>query len=159
MKKGRKAAFILSMIFCLLVGDKTILASESEIIEVPQNQIEVYTTTEDFVDTMSSPSLSGCTLEIGAVSNGVNVTFITRATQTADEIGVRNVVLQEKTWYGWKDIPISDHKTNNTDIYAGGVVYTSAEAGKTYRVYCTHYAKFGSTEDTVYNITGELVYN
>ena len=91
--------------------------------------------------------------------NGLSVVFVTRATQTVNEIGVKNIMLQEKTWYGWKDIPISNYCTYSSDMYAGEVIYTAAEKGKTYRAYCTHYAKYGNTELTLYSETSNFVYN
>lgn len=158
--KVKVGKFLASLFLsCLLVGSITITASESDFIEIPQRKVEVIQNNTDSVELMSNPTLSGCTLGIGVASNGVSVSFVTRASEAADEIGVKNVVLQEKTWYGWKDIPISNHSINNSDYYAGEVVYTNAVEGKTYRVYCTHYAKYGSTELTLYNESNNFVYN
>ena len=92
---------------------------------VPQSKINIVPGTFEDIQQRDSFSLAGCTLEIGIASNGVEVSFVTSATQTANEIGVKDVVLQQKTWYGWKDIPISNHSTNNSDIYIGGVISVS----------------------------------
>lgn len=156
----KKVRVILSLIviLCITFGC-TIVAAEDSFLEVPQSKINIVPGTFEDIQQRDSFSLAGCTLEIGIASNGVEVSFVTSATQTANEIGVKDVVLQQKTWYGWKDIPISNHSTNNSDIYIGGVIYTSAEKGATYRAYCTHYAKLGGTESTLYNSTGNLVYN
>lgn len=159
MKKRVKVSLILTFLGCLLMGSISVSAAEKDFIEIPQTFIELEKNDVDTIEPRSNPSLTGCTLGIGAASNGVEVSFVTGANQSANEIGVKNVVLQEKTWYGWKNIPISDHYKSNSDIYSGGVVYTGASKGTTYRVYCTHYAKFGSTELTLYNISSELVYN
>ena len=69
------------------------------------------------------------------------------------------MVLQEKTLLGWKDIPIKDHYDYDNDFYMGSLVYLKAEVGKTYRVYCTHYAIINGEEYTLYNITDSIVYN
>lgn len=157
-KKGCLSIVFLCVIF-LLMENVTLMAAEKDIIEIPQTYIELEKEDGNLVQPLSSPSLTRCTLEIGIASNGVEVSFVTTANQSANEIGVKNVVLQEKTTFGWTNITIADHYKSSSDIYSGGVVYTGATKGKTYRVYCTHYAKFGSTELTLYNITGELVYN
>ena len=154
-----KKIIIFTMICCLLFGNINILAAEKDFIEIPQEKIEVVQENSDSVELQSSPSLAGCSLGIGMASNGLSLTYRTCATQTANEIGIKNFVLQEKTWYGWKDIPIRNYYTNNSDVYSGEVIYTNAVAGKTYRAYCTHYAKFGSTELTLYNETNNFVYN
>lgn len=158
----KKLTNVLAMVLfcCLACSSVTTKAAETSISEIPQDKIVVMNADEMAAQQQrANPSLTGCTLEIGVASNGVEITFVTSATQSADEIGVKNVLLQEKTWYGWKDIPISNYCSYNTDIHFSGVVYTGAEKGKTYRVSCTHYAKFGSTELTLQNSTNNLVYN
>ena len=72
---------------------------------------------------------------------------------------MKNVVIKEKTLFGWKDIPVNNYCAYNTDLYIGDIVYTGAVPGKTYYVECTHYAKFGSTELTLKNTSSELTYN
>ena len=154
-----KKLFIFTMICCLLASNINILAASNDFIEVPQEKIEIVQEDANLAEQKSSASLAGCTLGIGMSSSGLSITFTTSATQTASEIGIKNVMLQEKTWYGWKDLPISNYYINNSDSYSGEVIYTNAVSGKTYRAYCTHYAKFGSTELTLYNETNNFVYN
>lgn len=159
MKRKVKLFAIIAMLGCMLLGSISVQAAENNFIEIPQQRNEIEATESKEINTLASPSLSRCNLGIGIASNGVQITFVTTATQNANEIGVKNVVVQEKTLLGWKDIPASSYHANNTDVYSGGIVYTQAVKGKTYRVKCTHYAKFGSTELTLNNTTSELVYN
>ena len=49
---------------------------------------------------------------------------------------------------GWKDIPIKDYCDYDQRIYVQAVVYIKAEAGRTYRVSCTHYAIVDDVELT-----------
>lgn len=105
------------------------------------------------------PFLYDCELAIGIAKNGVGVELITLCSTVASEIGVKDAVLQEKTLLGWKDIPIKDSCTYDEQMYVGSVVYVKAEPGKTYRVYCTHYAIVDDVELTIYNYTDEIVYN
>lgn len=159
MRIRSKYVLLLSVVGCLLLGNLNVFAAEKSFVEIPQNKVEVVEETDPSSRILSSVSLTACELGIGIADNGVQVTFITTATNSANEIGVKNVVLQEKTWYGWKDIPVSNYCTYNSDFYAGSIVYTLATKGTTYRVKCTHYAKFGSTELTLDNTSSELVYN
>lgn len=158
MSKKIKTLLLVAFLGCLVVGDLNVCAAENKVVEIPQENIAVIPPTND-LEILSSASLSACEIGIGIASNGVQVTLVTTATQRADEIGVKNVVIQEKTLFGWKDIPVSNYCTYNSDLYAGGIVYTLATKGTTYRVKCTHYAKFGSTELTLDNTSSELVYN
>lgn len=160
MRKKSKSILLLLIIGCLLMGNLNIMAAEQMFVEIPQTTVEVVPTTNGDVAVLSDPLLGACTVGVGIASNGLLITFDTDASHIADEIGVKNVVLQEKTWYGgWKDIPMSNYCTYNSDWYAGDVVYTGANKGTTYRVKCTHYAKFGSTELTLDNTSSELTYN
>ncbi len=111
------------------------------------------------VEAASNGSLVGCTISIIAATNGVRVSCISKCTSDADEIGVMDVVLQEKKDGKWTSIDIKGGYERNASTYSGTVLYTGAVKGRTYRAYCTHYAKFGSTTQTVDNETDELVYN
>ena len=159
MNKKVKFSLLLTVMFSLLWGNMNILAKENVFVESPQEIIEIVPETDNSVSVLSNPSLTACEVGIGIANNGLLMSFHTTATHVADEIGVKNVVLQEKRWYGWKDIPVSNYCKYNSDFYMGDVIYTLATKGTTYRVKCTHYAKFGSTELTLDNTSSELTYN
>lgn len=162
MKNYAKLLGFFGVAGCLLLGKMDVQAADPGFIELPVEEVQIVSSPEDEgIDTASTTtaSLAGCELGIGIASNGVSVTFTTTSTEPASEIGVKNIVLQEKNGSGWKDIPISKHYTTNRQEYTGGVVYTGAQAGRTYRVSCTHYAIIGGTEYTLYNSTNNLVYN
>lgn len=103
--------------------------------------------------------LYNCTLGVVCDTDGVTVEVRTKFTTTADEIGIKDAVLQEKTWYGWKDIKINDDSRKNSDVYSASTTYTGAEKGKTYRAKCTHYAVYGGETQTITSQTAEMVYN
>lgn len=159
MNKKIKNILLFTFIGCLFVGSLNVTAAEKPFIEVQEKQIDIVSESDKLSNTLSNPSLLACNVGIGIADNGLLMSFDTNATQVADEIGVKNVVLQEKTWYGWKDIPVSNYCKYNSDYYMGDIIYTLATKGTTYRVKCTHYAKFGSTELTLDNTSSELVYN
>lgn len=103
--------------------------------------------------------LADCYIGISCKSNGVGIEFDTFSTTTADEIGCKDIVLQEKVNGSWRNITINGGSESNSSSYGASAVYTGAVKGRTYRAYCTHYAKYGSTTKTLYNETGEMVYN
>ena len=159
MKKYVKLFGVIGMMACLLFGKADAYAADNEFVELPVEEIQIITSTNEHeINTASTASLAGCSLGVGVASNGVSVTFTTRCTGSASQIGVKNVVLQEKQGIGWKDIPISNHYGTGRE-YTGGVVYTGAQKGRTYRVSCTHYAIIDGHEYTLNSQTGELVYN
>lgn len=104
-------------------------------------------------------TLTTCDLWISSASNGIRISCSTLSTTSADEIGVKDVVLQEKLNGNWRNIDISGGSEKNSTSYGGSIVYTGAVKGRSYRAYCTHYAKFGSTTKTAKSSTGEMVFN
>ena len=104
-------------------------------------------------------ALTDCELWIGCASNGVQISYHSHSTTEADEIGCKDIVLQEKVNGVWRDIDINGGYERNSSSYGGSPVYTGAVEGRTYRATCTHYAKYGSTTKTLENETGEMVYN
>ena len=103
--------------------------------------------------------LTDCTIAITSDVDGVRVVYNTFSTTEADEIGCKDIVLQEKVNGVWRDIDINGGYKRNSSSYGGSAVYTGAVEGRTYRATCTHYAKYGSTTKTLENETGEMVYN
>lgn len=104
-------------------------------------------------------SLSNSSISLGIASNGIRVICDTNSTTRADEIGVKDVVLQEKVNGIWKNINIAGGSEKDSYDYVGSVVYTNAVKGRSYRAHCTHYAKYGSTTKTLYGEVGPIVYN
>lgn len=104
-------------------------------------------------------ALWDCNISLGIGANGVVIACDTNSTTRADEIGVKDVVLQEKVNGVWKNINIAGGSEKNSYDYGGSVVYTNAVKGRSYRAHCTHYAKYGSTTKTLYGEVGPIVYN
>lgn len=103
--------------------------------------------------------LVDCRISLGVASNGIRISCDTNSTTRADEIGVKDVVLQEKVNGVWKNINIAGGSEKDSYDYVGSVVYTNAVKGRSYRAHCTHYAKYGSTTKTLYGEVGPIVYN
>lgn len=104
-------------------------------------------------------SLSDSSISLGIASNGLRIICETNSTTRADEIGVKNIVLEEKVNGIWRSIDIAGGSESNSYTYMGSVVYTNAVKGRSYRAHCTHYAKYGSITKTLYGEVGPIVYN
>lgn len=112
------------------------------------------------VNAANSGTLSDCILSISCADNGVRVSFSESASTYADEIGCKDIVLEEKISSSkWKQIDVSGGSKKNSLTYGASGIYTDAVKGKTYRAHCTHYAIFDGKETTLYSSTGEMVYN
>lgn len=104
-------------------------------------------------------ALSDCTITISCQSNGIGIDIQTEATEKADEIGCKNIILVEKNGNSIKKITIPDGYKTKADSYGDSYVYTGAVKGRTYYAYCTHYAIFNGDTRTADNSTREMVYN
>lgn len=88
------------------------------------------------------------------------ITFGTTSSFIAKTMGVRDIYVQEKVWYGWKTIAQATGSRDNSGIYSGQCRCTNATKGKTYRVLCTHFAiESNGTEHIVENKSETFVYN
>ena len=99
-------------------------------------------------------TMTDCEIVLAFTSNGLEITFTTTSFKTSSVIGVKDIKVQQKMWYGWKTVMTSDGAENyNKDIFLGDLIYPDAVNGKTYRVTCVHYANHDAYEE-VENDTG-----
>ena len=104
-------------------------------------------------------TLYNCRIGISCESNGVGIEFETFSTENANEIGCKNIILEEKIDGTWRQISINGGHEANDSYYGASAVYTGAVKGRSYRATCTHYAVYGGTTVTLDNSTGIMVYN
>lgn len=89
--------------------------------------------------------LVDCTINIANSSSGMLVECITCATRDASVIGVKDIKIQKKVWYGWKTVATSSGaESEGTSMFGCHALYTGAELGETYRVSCVHYGTVDS---------------
>lgn len=104
---------------------------------------------EDFLKNSNvRTALYNCLINVGCSSDGMYVEFVVNADDTASVIGIKNIKIQKKVWYGWKTVATSDGAEDyNAGMFACSILYSGAEYGETYRISCVHYANVnGYTE-------------
>ena len=95
-----------------------------------------------------------CEIIMAFTLNGLEMDFTTSCVDIASVIGVKDIKVQQKMWYGWKTVLISDGgETYDSAIFGADLKYADAIKDKTYRVICTHYADVDGYEEVV-NDTG-----
>lgn len=104
--------------------------------------------------------LSECEVDFYSISEGLYVHLSTRASQSASVIGVKDIVLEEKTsLLGWYEVATcAGGEGYNTNYYGGSFTYKDAVYKKQYRITCTHYATVDSPAE-VYHETNAYTYN
>jgi len=97
---------------------------------------------EDFTHSVNArTAIYNCLINVICDSAGMHVDFMVQADGKASVIGIKDIKIQKKVWYGWKTVATS---SGAEDYNAGGfgcsLLYSGAEDGETYRISCVHYA-------------------
>lgn len=104
--------------------------------------------TTDSNHPMARTALYNCLMNVDCSSDGMLVDFNTSCSGTASVVGVKDIKIQKKVWYGWSTVATSSGgERENTSNYSGHILYEDAEYGETYRVSCVHYADVNGYEE------------
>lgn len=146
MRKGLKkllsSIFVLMMLLCIPM--QQVYASEG--LTVADDVVELEAYDIDITDMINSDmsfletSFPNVYIDVSFSSRGMLVELFVKTFGEASVVGVKDIKIQKKVWYGWSTVGTSDGG-QNTDSYGYGcsVLYSGAEKGSTYRVLCTFY--------------------
>lgn len=152
---ARILATMLTMVFAVSMPTLKTHAEGNNGNELQHVSITV-TNKEAGYNSMVQPltTMFDCEIILAFTTNGLEMTFSTACADIASVIGVKDIKVQQKMWYGWKTVFTSLGAENlNENVFATEVTYPDAVNGKTYRVICTHYADYDVYEEVV-NDTG-----
>ncbi len=91
----------------------------------------------------STTSFSLASILVYYSSEGMKIQITTCLNATGAYVGVKDIKIQKKVWYGWDTVATSEGgQDTNTTGSAYGILYTGAVKGETYRVTCTHYGYY-----------------
>lgn len=159
-KMIKKVTRVLGMAFALVlfVNGTTLEANATEVQSVESEVENLDTAIIDIVNegqqtnSQTRTFLSNCSIMVRNNSAGMLVEFMTNATQTASSIGVKDIKIQQRVWYGWKTVATaSGAESYNTASFGCAVLYSNAQVGETYRISCVHYG----TVDTYTEVDNE----
>ena len=157
MRKGRTIiAFLLAMFFAISAPAQEVRAesysNEGSILTVAvTNKTQEY----DLLKVQPITTLYDCEIIMAfSADEGLVMTFTTSCAGVAKVIGVKDIKVQQKMWYGWKTVLASDGaESADRGSFGANLTYSGAIKDKTYRVICTHYADYDGYEEAV-NDTG-----
>ncbi|MEE0151641.1 MAG: hypothetical protein UEK73_00350 [Acetatifactor sp.] len=160
MRKGRTiVAFLLALLFAVSAPAQEVRAEEYN--ENTTHTFIVASETQEYDSFGVQPvtTLVNCQIIMAfRADEGLCMTFTTSCAGDAKVIGVKDIKVQQKVWYGWKTVFISDGaESYDSAIFGADLVYPDAIKDKTYRVICTHYADVDGYEEAV-NDTGAFKY-
>jgi len=156
MKKGRViVAFLLALLFAVNAPAQEVRA------EGYNNEGSTLTVAvaNDLLKVQPITTLFDCEIIMAfSADEGLVMDFTTSSAGEAKVIGVKDIKVQQKVWYGWKTVFISDGaESYNRATFGAELIYPDAIKDKTYRVICTHYADVDGYEEVV-NDTGAFKY-
>ena len=104
-------------------------------------------------------SFGNATISVTRGDRGMVVCIITAANGTASIIGVKDIKIKHKVWWGWDTVATSSGGyMNNSGGMSCTVYYPGAIQGDTYKISCVHYADVdgyrelpSETTDFIYN--------
>lgn len=104
-----------------------------------------------------------CLISVGFGSTGMDIEIFTGTNDIVPVVGVKDIRVEQKMWYGWKLVAVSSGaELPDTNGIAVNVVFKGAIKDKTYRVTCIHYADmvYDDVEEYVEGVgnTGEFVF-
>ncbi|MBQ2804138.1 MAG: hypothetical protein IJF07_09605 [Lachnospiraceae bacterium] len=167
MSKSEKKKMIkvlclfLVVMFGVMTPQIEVNAEESNMTESVEYLETVATTSASSAQAVNSSirtMLVNCLMNIVCDSDGMLIEMNTDTVSQASVIGVKDIKIEKKVWYGWKTVAVADGaEDTNTNSFLCHVVYANAEVGETYRVTCTHYADVDGYTEAVHQ-SGEFVF-
>lgn len=157
-ENGRMIAIVLAIIFTLSMPVQNVYAEEAYNTEDTTIEVTVTNKTPEYnLLGVARPQTTMFDCEIimaFTMDEGLCMTFTTSCAGAASVIGVKDIKVQQKMWYGWKTVLVSDGAERyDSAIFAADLTYADAIKDRTYRVICTHYADVDGYEEVV-NDTG-----
>lgn len=149
MWNSRNGKIVTMLLVVLLLVSNVSMNVEAKVMDSSRVeavlQLDMKVQEEQDSITESKPNiralLYNCMIRVNSSSNGMRVTFMTDCVQVASSIGVKDVEIKQKVWYGWKTVATSSgSQRSNSTSFMGEILYTGAVKGETYRIKCTHYA-------------------
>lgn len=151
MKKwcARVVATFMIMVFAMRSFGTIAQAEEVTSTKIATNEIQQYNNEVRPLTTMFD-----CEIILAFTGQGLEMDFTTSSYKVSSVIGVKDIKVQQKMWYGWKTVFTSDGAENKDEAaFCASLTYPDAVNGKTYRVTCVHYANYDVYEE-VKNDTG-----
>ena len=157
MRKGRTiVAFLLALLFAVSAPAQEVRAegynNEGSTLTVAvTNKTQEY----DLLKVQPITTLFDCEIIMAfSADEGLVMTFTTSCVGVAKVIGVKDIKVQQKMWYGWKTVLVSNGaESTDRGSFGANLTYSDAIKDQTYRVICTHYADYDGYEEAV-NDTG-----
>ena len=163
MLKKIKSVCLWTLVVALLCGSLNleVLAAETSVdaeenVVILEAEVKVY---ESDSNIMPLTRFGNASIAVSRGDRGMEVCIITATDGIASIIGVKDIKIKHKVWWGWDTVATSSGGCvyNNAGMSCT-VYYAGAIQGDTYKVSCVHYADVdeyrelpSETTDFIYN--------
>ncbi len=102
--------------------------------------------------------LVNCDIYVSFSEAGLHIEISTGSNGVASVLGIKDIVIMKKVWYGWKTIATGNGgEAYDCTIMGLMIDYPNVEVGETYRITCTHYGTVDEYTEAE-NDTGGFVF-
>lgn len=115
------AAMLIAILAMPTVGLKThaeeLTDSNIPNVNVTNKEVEYNSTVQPLT------TMVDCEITMAFTLNGLEMTFTTLSVEVSSVIGVKDIKVQQKMWYGWKTVMTSSGAENyNEDMFMAGLI-------------------------------------
>lgn len=148
---------VSSMNLTVLAEEMTV--EDEEGIENLEAQIDYYHANSDSGIATIATVFGDTSITVGRSSEGMKIFIVTSTDQTATKIGVKDIKVKHKVWWGWETVKTSSGGyLENTSGMSCTIVYENAVQGDSYKIYCVHFAEIDGYHEVVSETT-DFIYN
>lgn len=154
IKKLKSVISLGVVLACMMTCSLEVNAEERLMTDVEIMDVAVGEVPEGYFDELQNARavLSGCKITVGFSSAGMGITIYSGTSSVCPVVGVKDIKVEQKVWYGWKEVAYADGaEVEDTSAMSVHMTFTGAVKDETYRVRCIHYADL--TYDGVENFT------
>ncbi len=163
MLKKIKNLLLWMLMLVMLLGSMNLevlaagnAAKDEEMVEFLEAEIKVY---EPEPGIMPITRFGDATISVSRDSQGMLICITTMTDGVASIIGVKDIKVKHKVWWGWETVATSDGGyVNNSGGMSCTLHYAGAIQGDTYKVSCVHYADVDGYHELESETSG-FIYN
>lgn len=148
----------VTMAFVLLTGVSGFTSDAEETGNLPglnEEEVEVELLEAQLLDDPTWQNvnvrtmLRHCVISVSGDSEGMHIDIFTGTVGTASRIGVKDIKIYKKTWYGgWNLVAVCDGLESTNTMSSGiTILYPNAVKDATYKITAVHYADVDGYEE------------
>lgn len=167
MAKQIKKVLSLVLLVVTIISSTNLEVLAAEIPAEDEEKVETLEAKVDYYHHVKSDSdisviatrFGDTSITVGQCNEGMEIIIVTATDETASMIGVKDIKVKHKVWWGWDTVATSTGGcVYNSSGMSCTLVYKSAVVGDTYKISCVHYADVDGYREVTTETT-DFIYN